>query len=117
MGSLNANECIFGSARQQYRKAQLTAKRDSETTKRQLLFGDKRRNGDGSSRLDNKDRSAEEVVESASSDVTTALRRTHALMAAELNRSQFAAETLGMAPLPNFVNPTSNTYIFFLSCR
>lgn len=32
----------------------------------------------------------------ASSDVTAALRRTHELMQAELSRSQFAQETLGM---------------------
>jgi hypothetical protein len=39
-----------------------------------------------------------DVVVNASSDVTAALRRTHELMQAELSRSQFAQETLGMFP-------------------
>lgn len=37
-----------------------------------------------------------DVVVNASSDVTAALRRTHELMQAELSRSQFAQETLGI---------------------
>ena len=38
--------------------------------------------------------SADEVLVSASSDVTAALRRTHQLMQSELSRSRFAQETL-----------------------
>lgn len=39
--------------------------------------------------------SQDEILLNASSDVTAALRRTHSLMLAELERSQFARETLG----------------------
>ncbi|KAF3316038.1 hypothetical protein TWF173_002818 [Orbilia oligospora] len=38
-----------------------------------------------------------DLLTSASSDVTTALRRTHALMTAELTRSHFASETLAQS--------------------
>ncbi|KAF3934313.1 hypothetical protein ABW19_dt0207802 [Dactylella cylindrospora] len=43
---------------------------------------------------DRKDMTQQELLTSASSDVTQALRRTHALMSSELARSRFAAETL-----------------------
>ncbi|KAK6537916.1 hypothetical protein TWF694_010814 [Orbilia ellipsospora] len=45
-------------------------------------------------RKDKKDMTQNDLITSASSDVTTALRRTHALMTAELTRSHFAHETL-----------------------
>ncbi|KAK6357257.1 hypothetical protein TWF718_001577 [Orbilia javanica] len=38
-----------------------------------------------------------DLLASASSDVTTALRRTHALMTSELNRSHFASQTLAQS--------------------
>ncbi|KAF3906396.1 hypothetical protein ABW20_dc0104914 [Dactylellina cionopaga] len=44
-----------------------------------------------------KDMTQADLLTSASSDVTTALRRTHALMSAELNRSHFAHETLSQS--------------------
>jgi hypothetical protein len=42
----------------------------------------------------NENLSHDELVHSASEDVTAALRRTHALMSTELSRSRFAQETL-----------------------
>lgn len=85
------------SARTQFRKAQLQAKRSAETAKRkerQLLFSGV---GDGESgrRRAQENFSHEDIVKNASNDVTSALRRTHQLMQAELSKSQFAQETLG----------------------
>ncbi|PSN69671.1 hypothetical protein BS50DRAFT_571042 [Corynespora cassiicola Philippines] len=90
------------STRSQYRKAQLTAKHNAERAKlkeREILFSNlqsgsstpnstyRRRNQDSKT-------SEGEIVAQASSDVTSALRRTHQLMQAELSRSRFAQETL-----------------------
>jgi len=87
------------SARAQFRKAQLQAKRNAEAAKRkerELLFagteGGKSTNygrRKGQEKL-----SQEDLLVNASSDVTAALRRTHNLMTAELERSRFAQETL-----------------------
>ena len=96
------------SARSQFRKAQLQAKRNAEATRqkeRQLLFsslqegsannsstntaGANRRRGGGQER-----QTEDEILVNASSDVTAALRRTQTLMSAELTRSRFAQETL-----------------------
>lgn len=91
---------LYYSTRAQFRKAQLQAKRNAETAKRkerELLFagiqdGDKptsygRRKGQ-------EKLSQNELLVNASGDVTAALRRTHNLMTAELQRSKFAQETL-----------------------
>ncbi|KAL4796991.1 hypothetical protein BDV19DRAFT_387860 [Aspergillus venezuelensis] len=78
-----------------FRNAQLQAKRNAEKARRQereLLFsrseGVERRNP-AKEKL-----TQDDIVKNASKDVTTALRRTHQLMQAELSRSQFAQETL-----------------------
>jgi protein transport protein SEC20 len=91
------------SSRSQYRKAQLTAKRNADRAKlkeRELLFSNlqsgtstptstHRRTPKSNSQL-----SEQEIIANASSDVTAALRRTHQLMQGELSRSRFAQETL-----------------------
>ncbi|KAL4960597.1 putative protein transport membrane glycoprotein Sec20 [Aspergillus stella-maris] len=78
-----------------FRNAQLQAKRNAEKARRQereLLFskseGVERRHP-AKEKL-----TQDDIVKNASKDVTTALRRTHQLMQAELSRSQFAQETL-----------------------
>ncbi|KAL4918783.1 P-loop containing nucleoside triphosphate hydrolase protein [Aspergillus aurantiobrunneus] len=78
-----------------FRNSQLQAKRNAELARRkerELLFsrseGAERRNP-AKEKL-----TQEDIVKNASKDVTTALRRTHQLMQAELSRSQFAQETL-----------------------
>ena len=88
------------SARAQFRKAQLQAKRNAEVAKRrerELLFaGVQEGNGKFYGRRKGQEKlSQEELLVNASSDVTAALRRTHNLMSTELKRSQFARETLG----------------------
>lgn len=67
---------------------------DATTTEGSTEGGGARRRA-GRGRDNKKDLTGEELVESASNDVTLALRRTHEIMSAELSRSQFAAETLG----------------------
>ena len=87
------------SARIQFRKAQLQAKRNAETAKRKergLLFASVQEGNSTSSsgRRKGKELSQDELILNASSDVTAALRRTHDLMQQELSRSQFAQDTL-----------------------
>src|SRR5436190_22656831 len=85
------------SARRQFRKAQLQAKRNAEASKRkerELLFSGVP-DGGGGRRKGLQKFTHDDLVVNASSDVTAALRRTHQLMQAELSRSQFAQETLG----------------------
>lgn len=97
------------SARGQFRKAQLTAKRASEAAKqkeREILFASIQQpdqSASGASTPDlfsgrrhhqPKQLTQEEVLVNASSDVTSALRRTHDLLTSELSRSRFAQETL-----------------------
>lgn len=83
--------------RTEFRAAQLQANRNAEIARRkerEMLFArsiDRNEVREGSSKFTQND-----VVVNASSDVTSALRRTHELMQAELSRSQFAQETLGM---------------------
>ena len=91
----------YHSARIQFRKAQLQAKRRAEAAKRkerELLFAGLKE-GEGSAshgRRKGQERlSQDDLVLGASSDVTAALRRTHNLMTSELERSRFAQETLG----------------------
>ncbi|KKZ64304.1 hypothetical protein EMCG_09688 [[Emmonsia] crescens] len=87
------------SARIQFRKAQLQAKRNAEAARRkerQLLFAGVE-GGEGGEGMRRKGRAGlthDDLVASASEDITSALRRTHQLMQAELSRSQFAQETL-----------------------
>ncbi|KAL8824017.1 MAG: hypothetical protein Q9191_005367 [Dirinaria sp. TL-2023a] len=87
-------------ARNQFRKAQLQAKRNAEAAKqkeRELLFTGLQ---EGNAIADHPRRKAteklseEEQLLQASSDVTAALRNAHALMSQELSKSQFAQETL-----------------------
>ncbi|KAF6240358.1 hypothetical protein HO173_001969 [Letharia columbiana] len=87
-------------ARAQFRKAQLQAKRNAEAAKRkerELLFAGIQEGNSTTAygrRKGQEKLSQEEILLNASSDVTAALRRTHTLMSAELERSQFARETL-----------------------
>ncbi|PGH23877.1 hypothetical protein AJ80_02126 [Polytolypa hystricis UAMH7299] len=93
MGTLEED---LRSARAQFRKAQLQAKRNAEIAKRkerQLLFAGAGE-GDGSKRKGLEKLTQDDLVVNASDDVTAALRRTHHLMQSELSRSQFAQETL-----------------------
>ncbi|KAF2186854.1 hypothetical protein K469DRAFT_662681 [Zopfia rhizophila CBS 207.26] len=91
------------SSRTQFRKAQLTAKRNADRAKlkeRELLFFNLQSGSSSPSstparrRQPNSQLSADEVIVNASSDVTAALRRTQQLMQTELSRSKFAQETL-----------------------
>ncbi|EQL38601.1 hypothetical protein BDFG_00169 [Blastomyces dermatitidis ATCC 26199] len=88
------------SARMQFRKAQLQAKRNAEAARRkerQLLFARAEGGEGGSEGMRRKGRAGlthDDLVASAAEDITAALRRTHQLMQAELSRSQFAQETL-----------------------
>ncbi|CAO2656753.1 Nn.00g055560.m01.CDS01 [Neocucurbitaria sp. VM-36] len=90
------------SSRSQYRKAQLTAKHNANRAKlkeRELLFSNLQSGSSTPSstyrqRKQQQGLSEGEVVTQASSDVTSALRRTHQLMQNELSRSRFAQETL-----------------------
>ncbi|PUU74503.1 hypothetical protein B9Z19DRAFT_1133217 [Tuber borchii] len=87
-------------ARLQYRKAQLSAKRNAlaaEQREREALLGGSGRSTPDSitgKRKGNQKLSQDDLLLHASTDVTTALRRTHTLLQSELSRSQFAAETL-----------------------
>lgn len=87
-------------ARNQFRKAQLQAKRNAEAAKqkeRELLFTGLQEGNtiaDHPRHKGNEKLSEEDQLLQASSDVTTALRNAHALMSQELSKSQFAQETL-----------------------
>jgi protein transport protein SEC20 len=92
-------------ARAQFRKAQLSAKRASEAAKQQerklLLqsYQEPSRSNTPTSAGPQRRRGPEKLTEdeilvNASGDVTAALRRTQQLMSTELQRSQFAQETL-----------------------
>jgi hypothetical protein len=81
-----------------FRGAQLQANRNAETARRkerELLFT--RSKDDKDRQVPSEKFTQNDLVTNASSDVTAALRRTHELMQAELSRSQFAQETLGMS--------------------
>ena len=98
----NSTYCwCCSSARAQFRKAQLQAKRNAEAAKRkerELLFAGIQEGGNETTgygrRKGQEKQTQEELLLGASSDVTAALRRTHNLMSSELERSQFARETL-----------------------
>lgn len=96
------------SARSQFRRAQLHAKRNAEAAKRkerELLFegiregkepvGSFGRRKGGQEKL-----SQDELLLNATNDVTAALRETHSLMQVEVSRSQFAHETLRKNSMP-----------------
>ena len=88
------------SARSQFRKAQLQAKRNAELAKqkeRELLFAgiqEGRNTPTNDRRRGQKELSADELLVERSGDVTTALRRLQQSMRVELERSQYAQETL-----------------------
>ena len=101
MHSTYLAEYYCHSARSQFRKAQLQAKRNAEAAKRkekEILFAGVQE-GNGTAglvrRKGHEKLSQDEVLLNAASDITVALRRTHALMQTELTKSQFAQETLG----------------------
>ena len=85
-------------ARAQFRKAQLQAKRNAEVARRkereELFAGAQEGGRSYGKRRGHEKLTEDELLLSASSDVTSALRRTHALLSGELQKSQFAHETL-----------------------
>lgn len=88
------------SARSSFRKAQLEAKRNADAAKRkerELLFSNRSKEADGplpARRKGQEKLTADELALEASSDVTAALRRTHALLQSNIEQSQFAQITL-----------------------
>ncbi|CAP86050.1 hypothetical protein E8E15_008231 [Penicillium rubens] len=77
-----------------FRTAQLQAKRNAELAKRkerELLLS---RSHSSEKKQPTEKLTQDDLVLNASNDVTSALRRTHQLMQAELSRSQFAQSTL-----------------------
>lgn len=93
---------IWKSARTQFRKAQLQAKRNAEAAKRELLFEGIQEGANSSAagrRRGQEKLSQDELLLNASNDVTAALRETHTLMQAEVSRSYFAHDTLREASL------------------
>ena len=87
-------------ARSSFRKAQLEAKRNADAARRkerELLFANRSKDGDGphpARRKGQEKLTQEELELNASSDVTAALRRTHALLQSNVEQSQFAQQTL-----------------------
>jgi protein transport protein SEC20 len=98
----------LSSARSQFRAAQLSSKRASEAAKqkeREILFSSIQQPLEpdstsstpdpyASRRPQPKQLTQDELLINASTDVTSALRRTHNLLTSELSRSRFAQETL-----------------------
>lgn len=86
------------SARIQFRRAQIQAKRNAEIAKqkeRQLLFSGAGEDGAPRRKAAPKF-TQDDLIVNASNDVTSALKRTHQTMQSELSRSQFAQQTLGI---------------------
>ena len=85
-----------------FRKVQLQAKRNVEASKRkerELLFAGTQEGNITINRGRQKGRerlSQDELVDSAKNDVTAGLRRLHQLLSAEVEKSQFARDTLGI---------------------
>ena len=131
-------------ARSRFRKAQLTSKRNADLSKRKErelylssfqhpsnLQQEPASNGDqeglfvptspGGPRRSGRNQklSEDEVIVNASSDVTAALRQTHQLMLAELERSRFAQETLerGTAQLKQLDEQYTNLDTLLASSR
>ncbi|KAL6246375.1 Protein transport protein sec20 [Rhinocladiella similis] len=86
------------SARGNFRRAQLAAKRTADSEKRkerEKLFEDRKSDGSHARiRPTHEKLTQDELAERASEDVTMALRRVHAQMEAEVSRGQFAQQTL-----------------------
>ncbi|KAF8543092.1 hypothetical protein BDD12DRAFT_822002 [Trichophaea hybrida] len=78
-------------ARRQYRKALLAAKHNSSLAEREALFAGRRKP------VGNEKVSQRDLLVSASSDATSALRRTQQLLQGELSKSRFASETLAQS--------------------
>lgn len=90
-----ANANRIPRTRGDFRTAQLQAKRNAELAKRkerELLLS---RSHSSEGKQPTEKLTQDDLVLNASNDVTSALRRTHQLMQAELSRSQFAQSTLG----------------------
>ncbi|KAF7506961.1 hypothetical protein GJ744_011092 [Endocarpon pusillum] len=87
-------------ARSSFRKAQLEAKRNADAARRkerELLFANRSKDADGplpARRKGQEKLTQDELALNASSDVTAALRRTHALLQSNVEQSQFAQQTL-----------------------
>jgi Sec20 len=87
-------------ARSAFRKAQLEAKRNADAARRkerELLFANRSKDADGphpARRKGQEKLTQDELVMQSSSDVTAALRRTHALLQSNVEQSQFAQQTL-----------------------
>lgn len=87
-------------ARSSFRKAQLEAKRNADAAKRkerELLFSNRSKEGNvtlPARRKGQEKLTQDELTLNASSDVTAALRRTHALLQSNIEQSQFAQQTL-----------------------
>ena len=99
---------MLSSTRIQFRKAQLVAKRNAEAAQRKerdLLFAGLQENQSTSSqstsspgylrRKAQEKLSQDELALNTSSDLTASIRQLHGFMSSELERSQFARETLG----------------------
>ncbi|KIW83468.1 hypothetical protein Z517_02713 [Fonsecaea pedrosoi CBS 271.37] len=87
------------SARANFRKAQLQAKRTADAEKRkerELLFADRKQDGKQQSRgrPTHEKLTQDELALRAAEDVTIALRRVHQQLEGELSVSQFAQQTL-----------------------
>lgn len=88
------------SARGAFRRAQLQSKRNLDTRKqkeREQLFANRRSGGTNTPPMRQRGQeklTQDELAQSAASDVTKALRRTHALMSSNLQQSAFAQQTL-----------------------
>ena len=91
---------MSSSARSSFRKAQLEAKRNADAAKRkerELLFANRSQDINGlhpGRRKGQEKLTQDELALNASSDVTAALRRTHALLQSNIEQSQFAQQTL-----------------------
>ncbi|KAJ6087057.1 hypothetical protein N7467_005971 [Penicillium canescens] len=91
-----------------FRNAQLQAKRNAELAKRkerELLLS---RSTTSEKKQPTERFTQDDLVLNASNDVTSALRRTHQLMQAELSRSAFAQETLEQSTVA--INSLSESY-------
>ncbi len=85
------------SARANFRRAQLAAKRtaDSEKKKeREQLFADRKTDGHARVRPTHEKLTQDELALRSAEDVTMGLRRVHGQMEAEVSRGQFAQQTL-----------------------
>lgn len=85
------------SARANFRRAQLSAKRTADNEKRkerERLFADQKGDGEPRRRSTHEKLTQDELALRAADDVTVALRRVHNQLEGELSRSQFAQQTL-----------------------